>query len=86
MDDISQHVRALRRRADVSQEHFAKLCGLTRLQIFDLESGRNKGTSAAIREGLARGAKMSLDQLSEFLSAKAPADGRKPFRASGRAA
>ena len=86
MDDISQHVRALRRRADVSQERFAELCGLTRLQIFDLENARNKGTSAAIREGLAKGAKMSLDQLHKFLSGPAPAEGRKPFRANGRAA
>lgn len=80
MSDIAQHVRAIRRRLRLSQEDFAERCGIERVVVWQLENGRNKGTSAAIQTALARGAGMTLEELRRYLSRAAPASGAEPYR------
>lgn len=47
--------------AGVTQERLAELCGLTRVEVVQLETGKNKASSYATRLALARGVDVPVD-------------------------
>lgn len=56
-------VRTLRLSLGLTQQQLADRAGLARLEIVNIETGRNQMTSHRIRVGLARGLGLSLEQL-----------------------
>ncbi len=66
-------------RGDLSQEKFAELAGLTRLQVQALEAGRHKGNSVEIRAGLALGFGVTTETLNSYLGG---AFGQATFKAA----
>jgi len=78
--DLSHHVRALRRRLRLSQDEFAERCGLDRTVITHIESGRNRASSAATQQALARGAGLTVEQLAAYFAKPAPAAGADKWR------
>lgn len=56
-------VRAIRVSLGLTQQQLADRAGLARLEIVNVETGRNQMTSHRIRIGLARGLGLSLEQL-----------------------
>src|SRR5689334_16601352 len=52
--DLKVWVKAERDRRGWTQDQLAELAGLRRVEVNAVERGRNKGTSARVREGLAK--------------------------------
>lgn len=67
-------IKALRSRFKISQDSLARRCGLARVEITKLETGRNKATSFEIRASLARGFGLQTDDMSGYLSGKISLD------------
>ena len=67
---MEKKVQRLREHLGLTQAAFARACGLERAEINALEAGRNRGTSARIRQQLAKGAGLELDALSEYLEGR----------------
>lgn len=83
----AEKVRAIRERLGIgSQEEFAKLCGMERLEIQGLEKGRNKGTSYAARAGLAKGVAVPIEALAAYLDGGIGIDDLWSLRGSDQAA
>lgn len=61
-------VRALRAELGVSQSRLAEMGGLQRIDVANLEGGRNKATSDHIRDGLAVAFKLTREELARALA------------------
>lgn len=58
---------AIRSALGLSQAQLAKRAELDRIEILNVEKGRNKASSARIRDGLARGFGLSIEETSAGL-------------------
>lgn len=67
MAEVSEVVRKLRTELGLSQEALAEKAGLLREEVSNVETGRNKASSARIRDGLARGFGLSLEDFKELV-------------------
>jgi transcriptional regulator with XRE-family HTH domain len=63
----ADRVRGLRRALAVTQERLAEMCGLERVEVVQLEAGKNKATSYATRAALARGTDVPIDAMAAYL-------------------
>ena len=63
----SERLRALRQAIGVTQARLGELCGLTRVEVVQLETGKNKGTSYATRAALAKGVDVPVDAIAAYL-------------------
>jgi transcriptional regulator with XRE-family HTH domain len=63
-------LRALRAGLGVSQAQVAERAGLQRVEVVNLESGRNQATSARVQRGLARAFGLSAEEIAEVLSGR----------------
>lgn len=60
-------IKALRDALGFSQESFARRCGVARVEITKLETGKNKATSYDMRENLARGCGLTVADIKAYL-------------------
>ena len=67
---IERKVLRLREHLALTQSAFARVSGLARAEVNALETGRNQGTSARIRQQLAIGAGVELEALTAYLDGK----------------
>jgi transcriptional regulator with XRE-family HTH domain len=63
-------VIAVRARLGLTQDEMADRAGLDRIEILNVEKGRNKASSARIRDGLAQAIGISVEQVSAGLEGK----------------
>ena len=63
----ADRLRSLRQALGITQEALSELCGMTRVEIVQLETGKNKGSSYATRSALAKGVDVPVDALAAFL-------------------
>lgn len=68
--------------AGVTQERLAELCGLTRVEVVQLETGKNKASSYATRLALARGVDVPVDAIAAYLDGTIGLDGLLVLRGS----
>lgn len=84
---VAERVRELRVSLDISQEQLAERGGLLRTEVSKIEGGHNKATSFAMRQSLATGFGLSLEDVVELLEGETPvATIRKRCRIAGGAA
>lgn len=69
-ETVAYRARRLREALHLSGDAFALACGLGRVEVVQLENGRNKATSYALRDALARGSNVPLEPLAEYLDGK----------------
>lgn len=67
VDDMADRAIALRKRLKLTQEQLAERCGLTRVEIAKLETGKNKARSARFLAALARGCGVPQEALDAYL-------------------
>ena len=72
--ELEERVRALRVALKLTQEQLADRSGLERVEISNLESGRNQATSTRILKGLARGFELSLQDMSDVIDGELTVD------------
>lgn len=63
-------LRPLRKAAKLTQQTLADAAGLTRLEIVNLEGGRNRGTRHRIHTGLAHAFGVTVETLDAYLDGK----------------
>lgn len=63
----AERIRALRQAIGVTQERFAEMGALSRIEMVQLETGKNKASSYATRDALARGADVPVEALAAYL-------------------
>ncbi|WP_437958561.1 helix-turn-helix domain-containing protein [Sorangium sp. So ce119] len=64
---LADRLKALRKAMQLTQEQLAERSGLRRTELPRLEGGSNKGSSLAIRQALADGFGLTLDQINAYL-------------------
>ena len=67
MEEIKDRIKALRKALGLTQDALADRGGLERVEISNLESGRNQATSVRILKGLAKGLGLDLQATSDFV-------------------
>lgn len=65
--ELRETIRGLRKALGMTQETLADRSALERVEISNLESGRNQATSVRIFRGLARGFGLDLQQAADLL-------------------
>lgn len=65
--DLKDRIKALRKELGLTQEALAERGGLERVEVSNLESGRNQATSVRILRGLAKAFALSLQDAAEFV-------------------
>ena len=65
--ELKDRLRALRKKIGITQEALAAKGGLDRVEVSNLESGRNQATSVRILRGLAIGFGLSLQDTADFI-------------------
>jgi transcriptional regulator with XRE-family HTH domain len=87
-ETVGDRVRALRKTLGLTQEQLADAGELDRTEVTRVENGYNQATSGRIREKLARGFGLSLENTYAFLDGKIDVEAalglssRKPPEAS----
>lgn len=71
-------VQTLRKARGWSQQALAERAGVQRVEILAVEKGRNKATSARMRDGLARAFELDPEKLSLVLSGEVAIDALSP--------
>ena len=71
----SRAVKRLRLERGWTQVALAAASGLDRVEVSNLETGRNLGTSARVQLGLARAFGLPAERIAELLAGKGGADG-----------
>lgn len=69
-----QKLKLLRKGLRLTQQKLADRAGLERVEIVNLESGRNQATAVRILKGLARGLGLSLQETADFLDGFLPVE------------
>lgn len=67
-NEIGERVRALRKAVGLTQEQVAIAAGLERVEVVQIETGKNKATSARMQKGLAKSFHLSVDEIGRVLS------------------
>lgn len=65
--DLPRRLRELRKALGLTQQELADRAGLERVEVVNLESGRNKATALRILRGLAKGFALSLQDMADFI-------------------
>lgn len=65
--ELKDRFRTLRKKIGVTQEVFAERSGLDRVEVSNLESGRNQATSVRMLKGIAAGFGLSLQEAADFI-------------------
>lgn len=65
--DVAQRVRELRKARGLTQEQLAVAGGLERVEVVQIESGKNQAGSSRIGRALAKGARVGLEDLFKYL-------------------
>jgi transcriptional regulator with XRE-family HTH domain len=65
--ELRDRIKALRKALGLTQEALAERADLERVEISNLESGRNQATSVRILKGLARGFGLELQDASDLV-------------------
>jgi transcriptional regulator with XRE-family HTH domain len=65
--DVSERVRALRKRVDLTQAQVAERAGLDRVEVSQIEGGKNSCGSWRVRAGLARAFGVRVDTVADYL-------------------
>lgn len=65
--ELKERMRALRVALKLTQEQLADRGELERVEISNLESGRNQATSTRILKGLAKGFELSLQDMADVI-------------------
>jgi DNA-binding XRE family transcriptional regulator len=65
--ELKDRVKALRKSLNLTQEVLAERGGLERVEVSNLESGRNQATSVRILRGLAKGFGLELQDALDFV-------------------
>jgi transcriptional regulator with XRE-family HTH domain len=68
--ELKERLRALRKELDLTQEQLADRGDLERVEVVNLESGRNQATSIRILKGLARGFRLTLQDAMDLIDGK----------------
>lgn len=79
-------VKALREALDnITQEALAERCGLNRVEVVQMEAGRNKVTSWAARVALARGIDVPSEAMGAYLDGEIDVEGLLSLRGTREA-
>lgn len=83
--ELKERVRALRAALKMTQEQLADASGLDRVEVSNLEVGRNQATSTRILKGLARGFGLDLQAMSDFVDGALSVEEAVQLRGAGGA-